>query len=132
MDGSKNSLRGLRKAIELAKQKNAKILALHVVKVPPAFIFRSLQSKLKIDYKKDGKRILDDVQKILKKSAVDFELKMIDGSDPGYDIVKFSQKHRFDMIVIGARGLNPIKEMFLGSVSNYVLHKSKIPVLVVK
>jgi nucleotide-binding universal stress UspA family protein len=33
---------------------------------------------------------------------------------------------------MGARGLGAIKEAFLGSVSNYVLHKSKVPVLIVK
>jgi nucleotide-binding universal stress UspA family protein len=36
------------------------------------------------------------------------------------------------MIVIGARGRSRAKEIFLGSVSNYVVHKSKLPVLIVK
>ncbi|MDH3204350.1 MAG: universal stress protein, partial [Nitrosopumilus sp.] len=30
------------------------------------------------------------------------------------------------------QGESNIKEMFLGSTSNYVIHKSKIPVMVVK
>jgi nucleotide-binding universal stress UspA family protein len=34
--------------------------------------------------------------------------------------------------VIGSRGMGAVKEIFLGSVSNYVLHKSKKPVLIVK
>ena len=46
--------------------------------------------------------------------------------------MKFSQKSRFDIIVIGARGLGSVKEVFLGSVSYSVVHKSKIPVLIVK
>ena len=36
------------------------------------------------------------------------------------------------VIVIGSMGMSNIKEMFLGSTSNYVIHKSKIPVMVVK
>jgi len=36
------------------------------------------------------------------------------------------------MIVVGARGVNPITRVLLGSTSNYVLSHSKIPVLVVK
>lgn len=36
------------------------------------------------------------------------------------------------MIVIGARGITGAKEKFLGSVSNHVMHKSNVPVLVVK
>ena len=42
-----------------------------------------------------------------------------------------TQKNTNDLI-IGARGLDGIKEAFLGSVSNYVLHKSKIPMMIVK
>jgi len=46
--------------------------------------------------------------------------------------MKFAQKNVFDLIVIGARGLGSGKELFLGSVSSYVIHKSKIPVLLVR
>jgi nucleotide-binding universal stress UspA family protein len=54
--------------------------------------------------------------------------------DPGYDIARFAnnKKNKIDMVVIGARGRGSAKELFLGSVSNYVLHKSKKPVLIVK
>ena len=38
----------------------------------------------------------------------------------------------FDLIVIGSRGMSATKEFFLGSTSNYVMHKSKKPVLIVK
>ncbi|MGI0060358.1 MAG: universal stress protein [Nitrosotalea sp.] len=45
---------------------------------------------------------------------------------------KFASDNKFDLIVMGSRGMSPIKELFLGSVSNAVIHKSKVPVLVVK
>jgi nucleotide-binding universal stress UspA family protein len=41
-------------------------------------------------------------------------------------------RSKFDMIVIGSRGRSSTKEMFFGSVSNYVIHTSKIPVVIVK
>jgi nucleotide-binding universal stress UspA family protein len=41
-------------------------------------------------------------------------------------------KNKFDIIIIGSRGLGSVKEVFLGSVSHAVVHKSKIPVLIVK
>ena len=43
-----------------------------------------------------------------------------------------NKRNGIDLVVIGARGRSSAKELFLGSVSNYVLHKSKKPVLVVK
>jgi len=39
---------------------------------------------------------------------------------------------RFDLVVIGARGRGSLKEAFLGSVSNAIVHKCKIPVMIVK
>jgi nucleotide-binding universal stress UspA family protein len=33
---------------------------------------------------------------------------------------------------MGSRGMGKWKEVFLGSTSNYVVHKSKIPVLIIK
>ena len=36
------------------------------------------------------------------------------------------------MIVIGSRGLGSISGLILGSVSGYVVHQAKCPVLVVK
>jgi nucleotide-binding universal stress UspA family protein len=52
--------------------------------------------------------------------------------DDGKRIVEIADKQNFDLIVIGSRGMGAAKELFLGSTSNYVLHKSKKPVLVVK
>lgn len=52
--------------------------------------------------------------------------------DSATEIMDFSQRHKSDIIVIGARGLGSVKEAFLGSVSHAVVHKSKIPVLIVK
>ena len=53
--------------------------------------------------------------------------------EAGYKIVKIAQiKDKFDMIVIGSRGRSAAKEMFFGSVSNYVIHAAKIPVVIVK
>jgi len=51
----------------------------------------------------------------------------------GYNIIKSTHgKTKFDMIVMGSRGRSVRKELFFGSVSNYVIHTSKIPVLIVK
>ncbi|MCI4433735.1 MAG: universal stress protein, partial [Nitrosopumilus sp.] len=50
----------------------------------------------------------------------------------GPKIINYANNKSFDIIVLGSRGMGSIKEIFFGSTSNYVLHKSKIPVLIVK
>jgi nucleotide-binding universal stress UspA family protein len=57
---------------------------------------------------------------------------LLDGGAPAQAILDYAQTHQFDLIVVGSRGLSAIKELFLGSVSNELVHHSKIPVLVIK
>lgn len=62
-----------------------------------------------------------------------FSEKILMGN-PGDQIIKFSHKRgdKFDWIIMGSRGMSQPKEIFLGSVSDFVIRKSKIPVLIVK
>ncbi|HEU4605800.1 MAG TPA: universal stress protein [Nitrososphaera sp.] len=48
------------------------------------------------------------------------------------EILKAAESSRADLIVIGSRGLTGFKEMVLGSVSDAVVHRAKVPVLAVK
>ena len=130
IDGSKNSLRGLDEAIYLARQCNAIIVGLNVIKVPPGIVLN--KKKLESGSLKAVQMLMDAAKTKSGRHGVQFNYKIIKGADPGYDIVQYSENHKNDLIVIGARGLGAIKETFLGSVSNYVLHKSKIPVLIIK
>ena len=132
LDGSKNSQKGLKQAIELAKPENYTIVGLHVIYAPPGILLGDHKIKFKDELVKNSRKYFRDAEQICKKSGIDFVEKLIHGSDSGFDIVNFSKKGKYDMIVIGARGLNPIKKILLGSTSNYVLSHSKIPVLVVK
>ncbi|MBD2206853.1 universal stress protein [Calothrix sp. FACHB-1219] len=52
--------------------------------------------------------------------------------DPGRMICEVARKAQADLIIIGRRGLTGIKEFFLGSVSNYVLHHAHCSVLTVQ
>lgn len=51
--------------------------------------------------------------------------------NPGEEIIDAAKDKNVGVIVMGSRGLNAIRRTFLGSVSDYVLHHSKIPVLIV-
>ena len=132
LDGSKNSLRGLDMAIHLARQSHGTLVALTVKSVPGIYALHPL-GFLDFDSMKEVKKMLNDAKTRAAKKGIQLTTKAIAG-DPGYDIARYANnsKNRIDMVVIGARGRSSAKEIFLGSVSNYVLHKSKKPVLVVK
>jgi len=132
LDGSKNSLRGLDMAIHLARQSQGTITALAVKTVPGIYAIHPL-GFLDFNSMKEVKKLLSDAKLRAAKKGINLTGKAIAG-DPGYDIARFANnsKNKIDLVVVGARGRGSAKEIFLGSVSNYVLHKSKKPVLVVK
>lgn len=48
----------------------------------------------------------------------------------GQGIISVADAEKAQLIVVGTRGLDAIRRTFLGSVSDYVIHHSKIPVLI--
>ncbi|MEM2160874.1 MAG: universal stress protein [Candidatus Nitrosotenuis sp.] len=130
LDGSKNSIRGLNEAIYLARQCQAIITGIYVIPRPPHPAFRSPRYPEKPRLQ-GAQNIMDFAKRHCAQNGIMFEQKIVFG-DAGHTIVKFAKDKKFDIIVIGARGIGAIKEVFFGSVSNYVLHKTSLPVLVVK
>jgi nucleotide-binding universal stress UspA family protein len=51
---------------------------------------------------------------------------------PGRKICEFAESEGIDLIVMGSRGLSGVNEFLVGSVSNYVLHRSSCSVLIYK
>jgi nucleotide-binding universal stress UspA family protein len=52
--------------------------------------------------------------------------------DPGFQICEAAKDWHADLIVVGRRGHKGLKEIVLGSVSNYVLHRAPCSVMVVQ
>ncbi len=131
LDGSKNSKRGLEVAITLAKQCDAALTGMYSISAPSPSGFEGVGSR--------DKRMDDEIEKILNEAVstaanggVKLEIIKMHG-DIGYNIIKLAhEQDKFDMIVIGSRGQSATKSLFFGSVSNYVIHSSKIPVVIVK
>ncbi|MBE9007318.1 universal stress protein [Fortiea sp. LEGE XX443] len=68
-------------------------------------------------------------QAIAKGVAAEFTQEL---GDPSRMICEVARNWNADVIVIGRRGLSGISELFLGSVSNYVLHHAPCSVLTVQ
>lgn len=130
MDGSKTSQKALDEAIEIARATHSTILGLNVIAFLPAE-FMPAVSPYKIYQKKEAGLFLEKAKYRAAKHGILFSYAIVYGS-PVEQIIGIAKKKKIDLIVIGARGKGRVKELFLGSVSNAVLHKSQIPVLLVK
>jgi len=134
LDGSKNSIKGLQEAIKLAKQTNTTILGINSVTKFGIFTAIHLPKIPEKKWPKEARKIIKDAKTLVEKSDIDFEGVVIAGHTAGYDLVTFANNpaNRIDHIVIGARGMRFPKELFFGSTSNFILHKAKAPVTIVK
>lgn len=134
LDGSETSLHSLKHAIDLAKQCDASIIGLHVITDMSLFtaVYAIVVNEDKWpshvnDFMKEAKNIAE------KKNAR-YEQIVIGGKTAGYDILTFAENktNAIDLIIMGRRGRSFPKEAFFGSTTNFIIHKSKVPVLVTR
>lgn len=75
------------------------------------------------------KAFLEGLGQKLKDKKVGGKVKSV-GGNPGEVICKVAEDEHANMIVTGTRGMGKIRRTFLGSISDYVIHHSHVPVLV--
>lgn len=133
VDGSENSLRAFERALEIAKGTSAQVSAVLVIETPPTVYVESqkLLDQLLENYRKESARVLDKYEDSAERQGLKVEFVVMEG-DPASNIVAYTEKGGFDMIVMGSRGLGKFKGMVLGSTSRKVLQNAKCPVLIVK
>jgi nucleotide-binding universal stress UspA family protein len=134
LDGSKNSLRGLDAAITFAKQSDAIIVGIHSDTSFSAFSAVRAPILPEKRWKKNIKEIILAAKKRVEKNKIEFLGVVIGGHSSGIDLTTFANNpgNKIDQIVIGSRGMGFPKELFFGSTSNFVLHKAKAPVTIIK
>jgi nucleotide-binding universal stress UspA family protein len=134
VDGSENSFRALEHAIFLAtKIQEAQITTLYIIEDPPSLYIYSpkIMEKVRADYERQYTKILERCKELGDKSGIKIHTVLIEG-DPASNIIGYSEIEKFDIIIMGSRGMGKFKELILGSVSNKILHHAKCSVMVVR
>jgi len=130
--GSEQSLKAAQKAALIAKSPDVEDVAIiHVYsseqETSPFFITSEKQDelvrKVKEDYREERKKILDEALAFFKDNNT--VRTILKEGHPSHTIVTVAAEEGFDLIVIGSRGLGGLEKLFLGSVSNAVLHEVK-------
>ena len=89
-----------------------------------------LTTKLTEDLEAQCKADLEEAKALIPK-GVATEMIYEVGS-PGPVLLNVADDKKCDLIVMGSRGLGPLKGIFMGSVSSYLVSRSKCPILIVK
>ncbi|WP_371017570.1 universal stress protein [Pseudalkalibacillus sp. JSM 102089] len=133
-DGSDLSVKALNDAIAMAKENDS--LEIDVVtalnptaQISSAVVYASILNELR----KEAVDMLKGISEKLDVQLPNHKVKtMVLEGNPGNEIVKYADEHNRDLIIMGSRGLNGLREWFLGSVSHTVLQRSHCPVLIIK
>ena len=130
-DGSKHSEKGLDIAISLVKESKRSIVGLFakpqsVESLRYGDVFSGQQDEI-------VRKTFQTLRQRCEEIDVKFSTEIRTG-DVKTTIEKMTNDDQMniDMVIIGSRGRGSVKGTLLGSVSKYVLDKSKVPVLIVK
>lgn len=141
IDGSSQAYEALSLALRLADGIGAEIEIFNVIPdlphppIGPRVVGGTVSEYLQeyyADHKEYSEKIIGEAREKSKKDypKLTITTKIVHGK-PADAILEESERG-FDMLVMGSRGLGFLDELLLGSVSDKVVHKSKIPVILSK
>lgn len=134
VDGSENSSRAVKRAIEISKN-NPDSKLLLVTAYPPIVsgnVRRYFSAEdIQAFYQDEGRNALAPAKKLLDEAGVPYEEEVLVGP-VAQTIADYAKKKKVDTIIMGTRGLGTVTGMVLGSVTTKVLSLVDMPVLLVK
>ncbi|OIP75574.1 MAG: universal stress protein UspA [Oscillatoriales cyanobacterium CG2_30_44_21] len=144
IDGSQASDHALNKALSFAVPLQAEIVLLTVVEPLSSYVpevmmptgdwvgWRGLPDvELEQKILKAGQALLQKAQDTCEKEQATCTTRLEIGQ-PRDVICRVVTEEAPDLLIIGSRGLGSVERMMLGSVSDYVVHHSTSPVLIVR
>lgn len=149
LDNSESSQQLFKAAVILAKKTQAHLMLLHVLTASedyPEFpMYARYENYAPLVYEQAVRQYMEHSAALERKaverlqslateanaSGVTTEF-IQDSGDPGYTICAIARNWNADVILMGRRSRAKLNELFLGSVSNYIVHHAPCSVLVIQ
>lgn len=131
-DFSETSQAALKQGILLSRKLQANLLVLYVLEKTPneeilKLTFPSGDLRSKLENKIQGE--LRSLVNAEPESKISIETRVVVGK-PAVEILLMTEKEKADLVVMGSHGHTGLKRLWLGSVTERVVQRAKIPVLV--
>ncbi len=144
VDGSDSSKKAARQAVDIARKYAGSVTFLAVAEPAGEILFNAygdgmteteeflvIRDALTQRRMEKYSKLLDDLVEELECADLVVEKQTVEGS-PHPAIVDAARQGQHDLIVMGHRGMNPLKRIFIGSVAKRVIEDSPCSVLIVK
>jgi nucleotide-binding universal stress UspA family protein len=132
IDGSDPSLKAARMAADIALRFGAQLTLVHVVPklLLPPDVYGLTLAEVEKEHRAYAEGLLAKAVSFLAEPGVDTNSTILYGS-PAESIAEEAAVQDVGLVVVGSRGHGAVARMFLGSVSDRIVHISPKPVLVV-
>jgi nucleotide-binding universal stress UspA family protein len=139
-DGSEEAQVAAKTAADLTKSTNSELHLIYVGHMPSIFyespgtmaLDPDLRSRMEVEAEEAAKTNLEmQVQKI-REAGIEVAAIHTSVGFPDVEIVGLAERLGAGLIVMGSRGLGPLKRALMGSVSDSVVRHAHCPVLVVR
>ena len=130
VDGSDGARKAVRLAVELAGQLGGEVTLLHVLQPPQVSPVETLAVEQKewVDANRDK---AEEILAAAAKEAPGHRAVLLVG-DPVGEVCAEAKRWNADLVITGTRGLSAMGRWVLGSVSDGIVHRSPVPVTVVR
>jgi len=140
-DLSENSAYAARYVVRTAEQNNAEVCVLHVLETPRLPSFSSEEEKLEKLSEKQREMVKDKIYRQLTEFCqralqgntniiLSMSIEVVEG-DAAAKILQRAEELKVDMVIMGTHGKGWLAHAFLGSEAEKVLHRIKVPVLII-
>ncbi|MFQ5497707.1 MAG: universal stress protein [Nitrosopumilus sp.] len=133
-DGSNFSNRAFRKALDIAKADDSKIIIFSVIEGEYSAIsgYSKINPTVIKKQKTAAKKLIYKLESAAKSYGIPISVKIKQGKSIVNEIIAFTKSRKIDLIVMGSHGRSGISRFILGSVANSVTQQAKCSVMVVK
>lgn len=138
MDGSKHAIYAFECFVENIYRPGDNVIMAHCVEhgshlssnILKAENESELETMLK-EIEEKSSQTIRTIDELANKHNIKHTLECLNGS-PGEALVKAADEQNVDVIIVGSRGHGTIRRTVMGCTSDYIVHHSRVPVMVCK
>jgi len=127
-DGSEDASRATEAVVDLANRSKSELHVAHVWHDVPGFAHAFVKRELK----RQGQEILDEQVRRIEESGCAVTQAHLRGGRTSDEILKLSEELAVGLLVLGSRGLGTVRRILMGSHSEEIVHRARVPVLVIR
>jgi len=136
VDGSDTAGRGLKEAIDLAKDQKAKLAIVHVIDLVVAYGAGQFPGAYIEAMRELARDVIEHARKTAQAAGIEPEIQSPEVVTAGYHvaetITQVARDWKADLLVVGTHGRRGVSRILIGSVAEHMVRLAQCPLLLVR